>query len=225
MGHKISAKGITPEHSKIDAIRRMPAPENKQAVQRLLGMVNYLAKFYPHVTLVTAKLRKLLRKDTNWKWEEEQQTSFESIKQLLVKPACLAFYDVAKPVRLQVDACKDGLRAALIQDNRPVGYAMTEKELLAVVFGCERYHQDIYGKKVLVESDHKPLEKIFKKPLANAPLRLQRILLRLQRNDICLQYKPEKEMLLADVLSRAHLVETAEEISEDDMCAQIHIVT
>ena len=237
LGHKLSAKGITPEHSKIDAILRMPVPENKQAVQRLLGMVNYVAKFYPHITSVTAKLQELLRKDTNSKWEEEHQTSFQNIKQILVKPACLAFYDVTKPVRLQVDACKDGLGAVLIQNDRPVGYAsraitesqqryaMIEKELLAVVFGCERFHQYIYGKKVLIESDHKPLESIFKKPLANAPLRLQRMLLRLQRYDINLQYKPGKEMLLADTLSRAHLAETAEEISEDDMQAQIHLVT
>ena len=39
-------------------------------------------------------------------------------------------------------------------------YAMIEKELLAVVFGCERFHQYIYGKEILVESDHKSLENI-----------------------------------------------------------------
>ena len=237
LGHKLSAKGITPERSKIDAMLRMPVPENKQAVQRLLGMANYVAKFYPHIASVTAKLRGLMRKDTNWKWEEEHQTSLENIKQILVKPVCLAFYDVAKPVRLQVDACKGRLGAVLIQNDRPVGYAsramtesqqryaMIEKELLAVVFGCERFHQYIYGKKVLVESYHKPLESIFSKPLANTPLRLQVMLLQLQRCDINLQYKPGKEMLLADTLSRAHLAETAEEISEDDMRAQIHLVT
>lgn len=64
--HKLYAKGITPEHSKIDAILEMSAPENEQTVQRLLGMVNYVAKLYPHSTSVTAELRKLLCKDTNW---------------------------------------------------------------------------------------------------------------------------------------------------------------
>ena len=237
LGHRLSENGITPEHSKLDAILRMPVPENKQAVQRLLGMVNYVAKFYPHITSATAKLRALLRKDADWKWEEKHQTSFERIKQMLVNPACLAFYDVAKPVSLEVDACKDGLGAVLIQNDCPVGYAsramtesqqryaMIEKELLAVVFGCERFHQYIYGKKVLIESDHKPLENIFKKPLASAPLRLQRMLLRLQRYDIDLQYKPGKEMLLADTLSRAHVAEYGEEISEEDMRAQVHLVT
>ena len=78
---------------------------------------------------------------------------------------------------------------------------------------------------MLIESDHKQLENIFKKPLASAPLRLQRMLLRLQRYDIDLQYKPGKEMILANTLSRAHVAEYAEEISEKDMRVQVHLVT
>ena len=36
-------------------------------------------------------------------------------------------------------------------------YASIEQEMLAVVFACQRFHQYIYGKKVQIESDHKPL--------------------------------------------------------------------
>ena len=123
LGHKLSAKGITPQHSKIHAAVMLPVPENNQVVRRLLGMVNCLVKFYSHITSVTAKWRELLRKDTNWKWKEEHQTSFENIQQILAKPACLGFYDGTKPVRLQVDTSKGGSGAVLIQDVRPVGYA------------------------------------------------------------------------------------------------------
>ena len=42
-------------------------------------------------------------------------------------------------------------------------YANIERELLAVVFGCERFHTYVYGKPFVVESDHKPLEMIQKK--------------------------------------------------------------
>ena len=52
-------------------------------------------------------------------------------------------------------------------------YAQIEKELLAIVFGVERFHQYTYGRKVVVDSDHKPLETIFGKPLVSAPRRLQ----------------------------------------------------
>ena len=79
----------------------------------------------------------------------------------------------------------------LPQEERPVAYAsrsltdaesryaQIEKELLAVQFSLESLHQYIYGKKVTIESDHKPLGAIAKKALASEPPRLQRILLRM----------------------------------------------
>jgi hypothetical protein len=81
-------------------------------------------------------------------------------------------------------------------------YAQIEKELLAIVFGVERFHQYTYGRKVIVDSDHKPLETIFGKPLAAAPRRLQKMFMRLQLYDIDIQYKKGSEMYLADTLSR-----------------------
>ena len=86
-----------------------------------------------------------------------------------------------------------GLGAALIQSNGVVAYAsraltpteqkyaQIEKEALAVVFGCTKFHKMLYGKSdVTVETDHKPLEAIWKKPIHAAPMRIQRMLLRLQ---------------------------------------------
>ena len=60
-------------------------------------------------------------------------------------------------------------------------YASIEQEVLAVVPGCQRFHQYIYGKKVVIQSDHTPLEVIMKKPLHNTSPRLQRMLLSLQK--------------------------------------------
>lgn len=74
--------------------------------------------------------------------------------------------------------------------------------MLAIVFGCEKFHEYLYGRKVHVESDHKPLEIIFKKSLLSAPTRLQRILMRLQKYSLEVKYKPGKEMHIADALSR-----------------------
>ena len=56
-------------------------------------------------------------------------------------------------------------------------YAQIEKELLAVVWSLERFHMYTYGRKVTVQSDHKPLEIISRKPLYKAPKRLQSLLL------------------------------------------------
>jgi hypothetical protein len=68
----------------------------------------------------------------------------------------------------------------------------------------------VYGRTVDVYSDHKPLEAIMKKPLAETPPRLQRMILRLQNYDIHVIYKSGKRIPVADALSRKHLQETDE---------------
>ena len=68
--------------------------------------------------------------------------------------------------------------AILLQDEQPVAYAskaltksqqnyaQIEKEMLAIVFGCTRFHEYIFGlRTVEIETDHKPLEMILTKPL------------------------------------------------------------
>lgn len=94
-----------------------------------------------------------------------------------------------KPITVSCDASPKGVGRELLKDGCPVActtrslteaesrYAHIEKKLLAVLFSLERFNQCTYGKKVHVESDHKLLETILKKPLVTAPLRLQRILL------------------------------------------------
>ena len=73
------------------------------------------------------------------------------------------------------------------------------------MFGCNRFYQHIYGKQIVVESDHHPLEVIMKKPLHKSPIRLQQMLLNLQSYDVEIKYGPDKELYFADKLSRAHL--------------------
>lgn len=67
--------------------------------------------------------------------------------------------------------------------------AQIEKEFLVVVFGIEKFETYTYGRPILVESDHKPLEIICKKNLLSAPKRLKRMLLRLQEFDPTIVYR------------------------------------
>lgn len=82
-------------------------------------------------------------------------------------------------------------------------YAQIEKEMLAIVYGTNKFHQYIYGKTVIVETDHKPLESLFKKPLCKAPQRIQRMVLRVQHYDFTVKYSPGNTLYIADTLSRA----------------------
>ena len=81
-------------------------------------------------------------------------------------------------------------------------YANIERELLAIVFACQCFSTYLLGRSFVAESDHKPLEMITMKNLANVTPHLQRMLLDLQRYDVTIKYQPGKEMQLADALSR-----------------------
>ena len=100
-----------------------------------------------------------------------------------------------------------GLRITC-SDAPETRYAQIEKELLAIVLACDRFEAYIYGRDhVTIESDHKPLEMIVLKPLSNAPKRLQRMLLQLQKYTLDVKYKKGEHMYLADTLSRAYIPE------------------
>ena len=141
----------------------------------------------------------------------------------------LKLYDVKKPVTLQVDSSQNGMGAVILQNGRPIAYAsralteteiryaQIEKELLAIVFGTEKFYQYIYGRLTAVQTDHKPLESIFKKPLNKIAPRLQRMMLRLQRfgDSLNVYWIPGKQMVLADTLSRATNITEENDMEEE----------
>ena len=78
--------------------------------------------------------------------------------------------------------------------------------MLTIAFGCTRFHQYIFGMPTIeVETDHKPLEAIFRKPLYQAPARLQKVIMSIQKYSINLVYRSGKQLVIADTLSRAYL--------------------
>eukprot|EP00118_Oscarella_pearsei_P024008 m.295954 g.295954 ORF g.295954 m.295954 type:complete len:135 (+) comp40761_c0_seq6:1654-2058(+) len=133
-------------------------------------MTNYLAKFLPQLSAVSDVLRQLDRQGTDWKWNAEHEDAWKEIKRLVTTTPVLAYFDPTKEVTLQCDASQHGLGVAMLQEGRPVYYAskaltnaernysQIEKELLAIVFACDRLDQYLFARpNVNVESDHKPL--------------------------------------------------------------------
>ena len=216
-GMVYTPSGVKPDPEKVSAIQNIDLPKDKKELHTFLGMVNYLAPFMPNLASHTAPLRELLKDDVDDQWFPSHTRAFEILKCQLSTETTLAYYDRSKPVVIQVDASSKGLGAVLLQENKPIAfaskaltppesrYANIERELLAVVYGCEKFHTYLYGRQFVIESDHRPLEQIHKKNFDMAPPRLQRMLLRLQPYDCMIQYKPSKEMVIADTLSRLSL--------------------
>ena len=119
MGEVVSELGLSPDPEKNPAIHSMPTPSCKQDLQRLLGMINYLAKYIPNMSELTAPLRSVLKCDVPWAWFPEHDTALAKLKSVLSSAPVLRFYDTSLPTTLQVDASKSGLGACLLQQNSP----------------------------------------------------------------------------------------------------------
>lgn len=232
LGHIISERGLEIDPEKVEAIKRLQQPEDKAGLQRLLGMVTYLNKFIPKMSELTEPLRELLKKEVAWSWEQEHTDAVRRIKETLSTSPVLKFYDVNAEVTLSVDASSKSLGAVLLQEEQPVAYAtkaltsaqqnypQIEKEALAIKTACTKFHEYIYGKKLTVETDHKPLESIFKKPLYKAPPRLQRIIFDVRQYSSIVVYKKGTDIPIADALSR-DCKQVNNDLQEEELEVQI----
>jgi hypothetical protein len=227
LGDVISDKGLRPDPCKVRAVKEFPTPTRQEDLQRFLGMVKYLGRFLEDLSKQTYNLRSLLKKGVRWVWLDVHQREMDNLKNLICSKPILQFYNPDLPIRITTDASIKGLGAVLQQkhgeDWKPVAYASRsitdaesryatiEKETLAIEFACTRFHQYIFGQKVEIETDHKPLVAIFSKSLNDCPARIQRMRLKLQKYHLELMYTPGVKLVAADTLSRGPLAEYGSE--------------
>ena len=126
----------------------------------------------------------------------------------------LVYFDPNKEHIIQCDDSKKGLGAFLLQEGQLVvyisrglmdieqRYSNIEWELLAVVFELERLNHYTFEFRTKVQTDQEHLTSIWKKPVTSINARVQRLLLRLPKYDIDLQYLPWKKNVIADALSK-----------------------
>jgi len=216
--------GIRPGETKIKAIRDMPSPKNLTELQCFLGMINYLNRFSPILAQVSEPVRQLMKKDVPFMWQPEHQRAFQNLKQAITEVPVLAYYDPEKENLIQSDASLKGIGCVLTQEGKPVCYASRsltetesrysniERELLAACWSLEKLNHYVFGKKVVIETDHKPLESIWKKSIPSAPPRLQRLLLKMAKYNVEIRYIQGKNNVIADALSRiSHMEPPAED--------------
>ena len=127
----------------------------------------------------------------------------------------LPYFNPKSSTTLQTNASKKGLGAVILQDARPVmfasraltgaekNYQNLERECLATIWGMEKFHYFLYGKKFTLETDQKPPVSIYKKHMVEISPRIQRLIVRrLPYQPLDIQYRRGKEIPLAYALSR-----------------------
>ena len=98
----------------------MPKPDDRNGVQRFLGMCQYLSKFCPRLSEVVLPLRDLIKMNVEFMWTDVHEKPFNSAKDLIISRNILQYYDITLPVVLQVDASEEAIGGVLLQDGKPV---------------------------------------------------------------------------------------------------------
>ena len=91
-----------------------------------------------------------------------------------------------------------------------------ERECLAIVYGCEKNCLHLLGRPFTIYSDHKPIVSILNKPKTLVPLRIERLILRLQDYDFKIPHISSNENI-SDYSSKhpfAHPLENNQYLKE-----------
>ena len=164
MGHQLSAEGISPETSKIDAINSLKAPTTIKELRSFLGMITYCSKFVPHFATITEPLHRLLKKDSTWEWLPVHQDTFEHLQSMLLSSETLAYFNPTAYTEVITDASPVGLGAIILQRQpngnlQPISYAshsltdvekrysQIERESLGIHSAIIRFRMYLYGMK------------------------------------------------------------------------------
>ena len=117
IGDLLTQNGLKPDPSKVEAILNMSKPTDLKAVQRLVGMVNYLTNFLKKLADICEPLRQLTRKEIECQWTEVHDVAFEKIKEAVTTRPVLRYFNANEETVLQCDASGNRLGASLKRVN------------------------------------------------------------------------------------------------------------
>ena len=230
-GHRWNSTGISPDPKKTESILKMQFPPDKETMHSFLGLVNFLNRYTPRLAELCSPLRKLILKDSHYSPGDPEHAAFDAIKEEFKKKIILPYFDRNKETILQTDASKKGFGAVILQEEQPIYYASRaltsaeknyqnlEREAQAAVWGMEKFHYFLYGRKFILQTDQKPLVSIFRKHMIDVSPRIQRITIRAWQYDFVPQHIPGRINVIADSLSRVTPLEFQDSNAEKDILA------
>jgi hypothetical protein len=201
LGHRVTPQGIKPDERKVAAMRDFPVPSSTKQLKAFLGLAGYYRKFVPRFSPIPKPLHKLTGKNVPYVWGE-QETAFQTLKDILCNKPLLQYPDFGKEFIVMCDASSNGIGSVLSQGeigkDLPVAYASRvlttpeknystiERELTAIFWACKQFRLYIWGRKFTIVTDHKPLTRIFR--MNDPSSRIMRLKLKLEEFEYNIVY-------------------------------------
>ena len=228
LGHRIYAARLEVDQAKVSIIKTLLPPTTVKGIRSFLGHAGFYKRFIRDFSKIARPLCRLLEKDAKFNFDESCQYSFEEIKSRLVEAPIMTKPDWNKEFEIMCDASDYAMGAVLGQKDDKMfraiyyfrktfneaqeNYSTTEKEMLAMVFACEKFRPFILGSHVIIHTDYA----VIKYLMANkeAKPRLIRWVLLLQEFDLEIKDKKGCDNVIADHLSRVEKTTVKEEEME-----------
>ena len=224
LGHYVSGQGLEPVPEKLEALVKMPPPEDVTGVRKFLEFVGYYRKFIPRYSDVARPLTNLTRKDTPFQWTTLCQEAFEMLKSFLLKEPVLKYPNPDQPYVLYTDASKYAWVGVLTQAHthmvdgvekeihHPVTYvsglfrgpqinwAALVKEAYAIYMAARKLHYYISNSDTTIRSDHMPLRRFLLKNTKNTTVNNWAV--SIEDYQLKFEYIKGVKNTLADTMSR-----------------------
>lgn len=212
LGHTISQEGVHMDKDKVKAVLDWPLPTNLKQLRGFLGLSGYYRRFIRNYASIAAPLTALLKKDA-FEWSQPVTDAFLALQQAITAAPVLALPDFSKPFILETDASGTGIGAILSQDKHPIAYfskklapSMQHKsayvrELYAVTEAMAKFRHYILGHKFIIRTDQQSLKALTDQTIQTPEQ--QKWLHKFLGFDFTIEYKPGKDNVAADALSRS----------------------
>ena len=223
LGYVIEEGVIRPDPERLSPLRNLPVPRDSKSLNRCLGLFSYYSHWIPEFS----NRIKPLTRCKSFPLSPEAVTTFDSLKKI-VEEAFVAAIDETIPFEVETDASDVALAATLSQDGRPVAFfsrslqgselkhAAIEKEAQAIIETIRHWRHFLTGQHFTLRTDQKSVSYMFDQrnrgEVKNDKIMRWRIELACDSFDIV--YRPRKENVLPDALSRA----TCASAPQDSLC-------
>jgi len=165
LGFMLTARGIEANPDKCAAIVEMRSPKNLKEIQWLVGRLTILARFLPKLTEKIRPILKIMKKQTVDKWDDQCETTFQEIKEMINSPQVMSRPVEELPLQLYLSVSDGTISATLVQENpeqrsvyfisqvlqsAETRYQLVEKIALALLTAARRLRQYFQSHQVIV---------------------------------------------------------------------------